>query len=329
MNGVEVTTGSRLHFGLLCGAPESGWHYGGIGMMVREPGWHLHVEITGAGADEFDVPEAIHGRLKKIVASFRQTQQKIAAVRFAAKRVAGMHCGLGSGTQLTLAAGTALLMLSGHARPADVGELAVALGRSQRSAIGTCGFDHGGFIVDCGKDHAGRQRPMERHRFPDDWRMVVLTPRHSEGLSGVTEEQFFGRQRYLDAATVEKADALIRTCIVPALVNERFEQFRTGLGEYGELAGRFYASAQGGIFSSPRIRSLVSDLPPEQTYGLVQSSWGPSAAIPAVCPAHAQELADRYRSSASGEDLDIRVASGRNYGADVRSVAPEGHRSFG
>ena len=59
------------------------------------------------------------------------------------------HSGFGSGTQLGLAVGTALSELYGLALSPE--EIALKLGRSKRSGIGTYTFKHGGFIVDGGR----------------------------------------------------------------------------------------------------------------------------------------------------------------------------------
>ncbi len=50
---IEVTTGSRLHFGLLELASEQPLRFGGLGVMLDEPGWVLRCSILqDADADD-------------------------------------------------------------------------------------------------------------------------------------------------------------------------------------------------------------------------------------------------------------------------------------
>lgn len=329
MNTVEVIAGSRLHFGLLCGAPESGWHYGGIGMMIDQPAWHIHGARITSDRDEFDVAPVVEKRLRDLIGAFRRQFDDLPAVRLTTRSIAGTHAGLGSGTQLTLAAGTALLLLSGRPRPDKISELAARLGRSRRSAIGTFGFDHGGFIVDHGRNSSGGERELRKLTFPEEWRMVVLSPESSEGLSGASEEQFFGERRYLNPGELQQLAALVDLQIVPSVMQTDFEQFRDGLGEYGRLVGEYYSPAQGGVFGNSVIQQIVKQLPPHETAGMVQSSWGPSVAIPARCVAEADEIAERMQALVDDNMLTAHVVRGLNCGATVRTPAPETYRSFG
>ena len=329
MNTVEVIAGSRLHFGLLCGAPESGWHYGGIGMMIDQPAWHIHGTRIASDTDEFDVAPVVETRLRDLIGEFRRHYDDLPTVRLTTRSIAGLHAGLGSGTQLTLAVGTAFLMLSGRPRPSRISDLAARLGRSRRSAIGTFGFDHGGFIVDHGRNPSGDERQLRKLTFPEEWRMVVLSPESSEGLSGASEEQFFGERRYLDPAALQQLASLVNSQIVPSVMQTDFEQFRDGLSEYGRLVGEYYSPAQGGVFGNSVIQQIVKQLPSRETAGMVQSSWGPSVAIPARSAAEADEIAARMQALVADDILTARVVRGLNCGATVRTPAPETYRSFG
>ncbi|MEQ9409021.1 MAG: hypothetical protein RIK87_14895 [Fuerstiella sp.] len=329
MTGVTVATGSRLHFGLLCGAPDSGWHYGGVGLMVDAPAWRLEVSLAASGTDEFMTSAAVRERLTVLLSKFRSTFSELPPVRFAATSETAFHTGLGSGTQLTLAAGTALLLLSGHPRPRSISEFATAMGRRRRSAIGTFGFDHGGFLIDHGKSANGQDQPLERLRFPEAWRMLILTPTESTGLSGDTEEQFFTRRRYLDAQTLQQLDQLIQQQIIPAVRDQNFPVFRKALADYGGLVGQYYAAAQGGIFSSRLMQHLIQELDQKNGCGAVQSSWGPSVCVPADSDDHAAEFVSRISALGHASRINVTVARGLNSGALIRSSAPEHHRSFG
>ena len=328
MTRVEVTTGSRLHFGLLCGAPESAWHYGGIGLMVDQPSWQISVTSapTSNSPYEVDASGPVRERIQKLIEQFRCHQPQLPAIRCSVQCEVDFHSGLGSGTQLTLATGAALSILAGRGRPSDLTALATDLGRSRRSAIGTYGFDRGGFVVDYGKREGTAE--LERHAFPDAWRMVLIKPLQLEGLSGCSEESFFDSTGWLGAAAVHRAAALITEEICPALAFEDFDRFANSLAEYGQVVGSYYAAQQGGIFSSPLIRQL-SPWMEQMQLRPVQSSWGPTVCVPAPSEQMAAGIVDRLRDQVSESDAELSIVRGLNSGARIITPAPESYRSFG
>jgi beta-RFAP synthase len=329
---VVVTTGARLHFGLLCGAPDSGWHYGGVGMMVDQPAWRIKVSRGPlTGEDVIHADDTTTHRVKSVLSRFRQVVTDLSSIECSVHGAAPFHSGLGAGTQFTLALGTALLLLSGKPRPDDISDFASALDRSRRSAVGTYGFDHGGFVIDHGiPEGATACRAFDRVRFPDAWRMVMLSPQTAAGLSGETEETFFGRQDYLADDTVSRIGQLIETDIAAALRDEEFHRFRDALESYGHLAGEYYSAAQGGVFSNRQMEQLVHELKSKQITGAVQSSWGPTVCIPADSEQVAEEIQEAAQSSACGATVTTRIVRGLNSGATITTTAPAPrHRSFG
>lgn len=329
---VDVTTAARLHFGLICGPPDAGWHYGGIGLMIDRPGWQIQVCRTDHPDDQIDASPATRERLIGLLHQLRD-RYRLPTLRIETQRETGFHTGLGSGTQLTLAVATACRLLSGQPRPASVAELAAEVGRSRRSAVGTFGFDHGGFIIDRGRacpvDSRQTSPAVQKILFPADWRMVVVTPRDRAGLSGTSEEQFFGERSYLDKQTVDRLDELIEAGIQPAVADSNFDNFCDALQQYGDLVGEYYADQQGGIFSHPEIRRLVPALNEVGITGAVQSSWGPSIAIPAETHAAADRIIRQIAERSHDRQLDAVVAKAANYGATIRTPASDTQRSFG
>ncbi|MEZ6132059.1 MAG: hypothetical protein R3C59_25640 [Planctomycetaceae bacterium] len=323
MSQVNITTGSRLHFGLLCGAPDSGWHYGGIGLMLDQPAWQLSVSRNCAGkADDLRTSTVVAERLRRLLADYRHQTADRTAVTIVTSQEVDFHTGLGSGTQLTLAVAAALLILNGQSLPARMTELATALGRSRRSAIGTFGFERGGFVV----DHGRSTDVVQRISFPDEWRMVLLTPVSQSGLSGASEETFFGQHEFLAQTTVDLFDSLIRDHIIPSLQQRHFPTFQRSLAEYGTLVGQDYAAAQGGIYSHPLVRDVTDRLEQQGITGAVQSSWGPTVAIPAASAADAERIQVAVTECMSSSDMRVQICQARNSGATIRSTAPESDR---
>jgi len=329
---VVVTTGARLHFGLLCGGADSGWHYGGIGMMVDQPAWKIQVSKTPVtGKDVVHADDTTRCRVETVLSRFRQAVFDLSAVECMVCSATPFHSGLGAGTQFTLALGTALLLLSGRSRPDDISKFAAVLDRSRRSAVGTYGFDHGGFVIDHGvPQDATASRALGRIRFPDTWRMVLLTPHRAAGLSGEMEETFFGRQDFLADDVVSRIGSVIESDIAESLHGADFHRFRDVLEEYGRLAGEYYAAAQGGVFSDRQMENLVHELKLQGVTGAVQSSWGPTVCIPAESDPAAERIQAAVRKCDHAATIRTDIVRGLNTGATVRTTAPEqGHRSFG
>jgi len=59
MTRIDITTGSRLHFGLICSEPASRWRFGGIGVMLRQPAWRLSVTRIAADTDVIEAEDDI------------------------------------------------------------------------------------------------------------------------------------------------------------------------------------------------------------------------------------------------------------------------------
>lgn len=328
MTHVDITTGSRLHFGLLCGPPDGNWHYGGLGLMLNQPVWRIHVSlIVDSEKDVIDTSPAIAERAVRLLSEFRQLHPQLPPVHITTRNEVEPHAGLGSGTQLTLSLAAAFVLLSGERRPSSIATLASKLGRSQRSAVGTHGFDHGGFLV----DHGRTENEIRRIVFPEDWRMVLLTPTTSQGMSGSTEEAFFSQREFLAPAMLDEFDTLINHNILPAIKERNLPNFRTALAKYGEMAGRFFAAAQGGIFSNESIRHVTQELLQKGISGAVQSSWGPTVCIPAATAAEAIDIQRAVFEITSKDHMRVTIAEPRNTGASIRTVASEDHiqRSFG
>src|SRR5438270_11440821 len=82
---IRVTTGSRLHFGLLRLPPAEPWpaclpesniparYYGGVGLMIDEPG----VEITFLPAADWQFAGPLADRARSFAESFRANSPEI------------------------------------------------------------------------------------------------------------------------------------------------------------------------------------------------------------------------------------------------------------
>jgi beta-RFAP synthase len=307
MREVVVTTGARLHFGLF--DLIAGRQFGGIGMMIDSPG--VSICVQAAETTSISAPVEIANRVDMLVTRFREAFPTPAAM-VQVRSFIPSHNGLGSGTQLAVALGSALAELGNF--ECSAASIAIATGRGRRSAIGIHGFESGGFFVDSGHapgDAVGQI--AKRIAVPETWRIVLITPADCEGLSGQNELDAFGQL----PAMPEETNAELRRCVFeelcPALETNNFTAFATGLDRFGQTIGEYFAPVQGGVFRSGKARELAARLRHSGTPAVVQSSWGPT-----VCAFAESETAARKIAQAT--TLTTHIARPLNVGAaiDVR-----------
>jgi beta-RFAP synthase len=254
MTRVEINTGARLHFGLLAHLPQTGRHFGGVGLIIDAPGVRLSAEV--ASREEVIGPWFLIPRVKKLIAKYREsapTNQQRSGCRVEIHEFIPPHQGLGSGTQLALAVGKALSVLAGEADLSTV-DLAKRMGRGARSALGLHGFEHGGFLVDGGKsDLEDIGALVSRVEFPEDWRVVLISPDEEPGLSGTKEQTAFRKLSGMPESLTNHLCRLILMDLLPAIVERDFNAFSEAVFEYGQHVGTYFAPLQGGSLGSAQM----------------------------------------------------------------------------
>lgn len=229
------------------------------------------------------------------------------------------HIGLGVGTQLGMAVGKAVAgELDAVICPT---ELARAVGRGQRSAIGVHGFGGGGLIVDGGKASGTTVGArVSRTEWATDWRIVLARPRASTAWHGDRERMAFARSRHPEqvARTTERLCRLALFGLVPALIERDFPAFGGALYEFNRAAGEPFMAEQGGPYSSAEVEEVVRAARAFGSPGAGQSSWGPT--VFSICrdQDEALRLASVLRTRFPNlENLTVTTAS--NSGADYVS----------
>lgn len=321
---VQVSTGARLHFGLLCLNPDEDRQFGGAGMMVEQPGWSLQFELlTGdeanpeAREDVVEGPnsERVHGLLKDVRDRFETAPPPC---RIHVESVIPAHQGLGSGTQLALclAAGLAT-MQSEVLEPAEIARLS---GRGLRSGLGVHGFGSGGFLVDGGKGRDSAIAPLVcRHEIPDHWRIVLVMPQGTQGLSGDHEREAFRQLRSSQTQTAELS-RLILMQILPSLIEADFDRFAQAVHDYGIQAGEMFAKLQGSSIADPQMRELYNHLRASGRSGIGQSSWGPGLWILCRDDEDATAVQNQIRDDGRWASSDLQIARPRNHGSIIETL---------
>ncbi|MHB9285497.1 beta-ribofuranosylaminobenzene 5'-phosphate synthase family protein [Halobacteriales archaeon Cl-PHB] len=316
-----VETGARIHLGFQNLSLAHERLYGGVGLALDEP--RVVVEAEPAEEIRCDDP-AIEAYCAEAVDRL-DVSGAVVAVHDRYDR----HVGLGSGTQLSLAALAAIA--EAHDETVDPRELAPTIGRGGRSGVGVATFEGGGFVVDAG--HPTERfttappergawtvpRPIARHDLPSDWRFVLVTPAAEAGPSGRPEDQ---RMRTVveraDPGIADEIAALVTRRLLPAAAEGDWRTFGAAAARLGRLNGAWYADEQGGVYRPPagRLVETLGDSP--AIAGAGQSSWGPTV----YGISHVDVVTEAIGAAEDalqqvGVDGTVRSVGPRNHGATV------------
>ena len=269
---VYVKTPARLHLGLIDLNGDLGRLFGGLGVGIDRPS----VILEAQRSERLSVTGEKTELVKAMARRFLETYNIKANASINVKQAIPEHAGLGSGTQLALAVATALSKLFNV--DASIQELAKAMGRGQRTSVGTTIFEQGGFVVDGGKSTSKNSFPTTilRQPFPQDWVFVVAIPDVNKGLAKSEETVAF---RALSPMTAENAGRICRLTmmkLLPSLIERDIKSFGEALTQIQTVIGEYFATVQGGTYSSLTATEGIALMQKLGAYGAGQSSWGPA-----------------------------------------------------
>jgi beta-ribofuranosylaminobenzene 5'-phosphate synthase len=313
---IRVVAPARLHLGFLDLAGGLGRRYGSIGLAVDEPATALTVIRAAAFNAAGEEKSRALGLLQRYINHFDLP----GSYRVDVERAIPAHAGLGSGTQLALAIGVAVMRLAG--RTPDARSLGELVDRGARSAIGMASFTDGGFIIDGGRGEADRAPPViVRTPFPDAWRGLLVLDRNAVGVHGDRETKAFSALREFPETTAAHLCHLTLLRLLPGLVERDLPAFGAALTEIQAVVGSHFATEQGGgIWSSPSVGRLVARMGEAGAVGLGQSSWGPTG----FAFVENQDAANKHFHTLGEEarslGLEIVIVRGRNSGATITTA---------
>lgn len=317
---VIVTTGSRLHWGLLSLAPRTGREFGGLGLMVEEPTLVLSVRSASSQEDQISGSTGSAAKIQAALQVLRNSSPDWLGdhcFEITLQSEIPQHSGFGSGTQLSLAVARGLAALMGQDELSSV-ELAQLVDRGARSALGVYGFDKGGFLIEAGKRDSADISPLVfQAPFPEPWRILLITPQDQAGISGAVEADAIQQLGPMPDALTEKLCRLALMQLAPAVLEQNVSEFASGLTEFGHLVGEFFAPVQGGVLAHPRMRELEQLLLSQGVEGIAQTSWGPTLSV--ICPdeGEAESLSSLIKSAGYGEECLARIVKPLNQGATL------------
>ncbi len=276
---VTIRTPARLHLGLLDMNGGLGRLYGSIGVAIERPNVVLEADLQNAGKGNGLVVEGLEReRVTTYANHFLEHYSLPGKVHLNLQSSIPAHVGLGSGTQLALAVGTALAQLGGFKLSAT--ELSLLMKRGIHSGIGIATFQHGGFVVDGGhlvSDSHDAVPPVLFHLpVPENWFFVVAIPKVRPGFSGDVEQWAFRTLPPAPATLVERICRLLVMKMLPALVENDVARFGQALTQIQQLVGDSFAAVQGGQFANPLSGQIIKYMLGQGARGAGQSSWGPT-----------------------------------------------------
>ncbi len=270
---LRIVTGARLHFGLL----DTVAPFGGAGVMVEEPS----TEITICWAPHFAVDDSIAGRALEIATRLRGRlgMPDFPACHIQVLKRSPSHCGLGSGTQISLAIAEGLCRF--HGWKVDGVPLAVEIaGRGKRSAIGVHGYFGGGLVVER-TDQPSDLNPIQRRvELPSEWRVMILKPTHPTAtISGSVEVEQFASLVAASQNAKSRLQDLLHNELLPAAETGDFDRFADAVQIYNRSSGMLFAETQGGPYHGAAVTRLIDQVMSIGGRGVGQSSWGPGVFV--------------------------------------------------
>jgi beta-ribofuranosylaminobenzene 5'-phosphate synthase len=312
-----VTATARLHFGFLDPSGRSARPFGSFGLSLDAP----RTRLVLSRAERLTVSGPEGERAERYLRQSAASCGIEARYALRIEEAIPPHAGLGSGTQLALAVGSAFSALEGlRLYPR---EIAARLGRGARSGIGIATFAQGGAVLDEGPREGELPKLAARVPFPPAWRVLLIFDAATEGLAGASESAAFETVPEIPAREIEALSRAVTHGALPALAAGDFASFCHHVGELQASMGAYFAPWQGGAYASPRVADALGFLRKEGIVGLGQSSWGPTGFAFVADQTQGEALLGRLRNHCRQTALSFALARGRNEGAKVE-ISGEG-----
>ncbi len=325
---LEVSTGSRLHFGLLELAADQPLRFGGLGLMLEEPGWIVRFQKTEDSASATVSDQAEESSASEIAQRIEQVCQRVSeltgrnyAVRIDVLKALSMHSGLGAGTQLASAIAFGLLRVTSPSTEMKIDELLRFSGRGKRSGIGLYGFVNGGLILD-----EGHSPDLERTIRAQSvlvnpaWRVVLITPDEVGSVTGGYEASLMDRVGQTPNPNRERMHEWAKRLMDLAVSSTRFNEFTEVLQAYVDAAGQLFAAGQGGMYNGASVSTAVALAKEAGLRAVGQSSWGPTVFGFSESLRDAEEIAAKLADGRPNERWQIRICTPARQGANWRWV---------
>ncbi len=331
-----INTPSRLHLTLIDLNGSCGRIDGGVGITIQDPELVLRVEI----ADYDDNGIKIHFKdsenlSENLISDYSQKIEKSAtntlkyfnidsSFDFFIEKSYPAHAGLGSGTQLSLAAAKLITELNGlEVEPVTLGQI---VGRGGTSGIGVGAFHHGGFIVDGGHSKneksdflpssASSASPppvLAHYDFPEDWDIVLAIPNLEEGVSGKKEVNIFQKYCPIPLSEVQKLSHLILMKMMPAILEKDINSFGDALNQ---IQSTGFKKREMDL-QNKLIGEILTSMREAGASGAGMSSFGPT--LFAVTQDNSKNVLKAAQESMSEHEGLSTITRAQNTGANIKN----------
>jgi beta-ribofuranosylaminobenzene 5'-phosphate synthase len=310
---IKVRAPARLHLGFLD-------LHGGLGRLFGSLGIGLNDIYTELDVRCSNEPEYIG---ESALRAQKYTERMLAhlnirsSVRLQIHKAIPEHAGLGSGTQMALAVGSAISKL--FDADLSLADIARILDRGNRSGIGIGAFERGGFIVDAGRSSTTEVPPViSQLYFPDSWRFVLVLDKKRQGVHGQEEKKAFGTLAKMDESISANLCRLLVMQVLPAIAEQDCGLFGSAVTTIQASMGEYFKSIQSGIYTSAEVGEVLTRLHTMGASGVGQSSWGPTGFAIYASETDAYQALKEIRSNwQSDSNLELMICKAHNEPASV------------
>lgn len=290
-----------------------GRHFGSIGVALNE----ISTRLTLSASSTLFFSGLPSARAEKCLQRLCTALNVSSDLHIHLESLIPEHVGLGSGTQMTLAMGSALNAF--YQLNLSVRDIAQLGERGVRSGIGIGVFEQGGLVVDGGRGELTKTPPIVSHLdIPAEWRFILVFDQRGQGLHGEQEISAFKKLPPFPHTEAARLCYLLLMQGLPAVAEANLTQFGDVITQLQRSVGEHFAAAQGGVFTSNEVAEVMDWLQQQGAVAIGQTSWGPTGFC-AVANAEIAEalVADLEKNFAHFQNVSFKVVSVRNSGGQV------------
>ncbi len=290
-----------------------GRHFGSIGVALNDINTHL----TLTAAKYLTISGCAPKRSEKTLKHFCKQLNVSDKLHLNFDSSIPEHVGLGSGTQLALAIGAALNGF--YQLGLSVRDIAILSDRGARSGIGIGVFERGGLVVDGGRGNNTQTPPViSQLPVPEQWRFLLVFDKRGQGLHGQQEIQAFKELPVFPEQEAARLCYLLLMQGLPAIAESNLELFGHVITQLQQSVGQHFASAQGGVFTSPEVSETMLWLQQQGAVAIGQTSWGPTGFCAVKDEITAQALVLDMEKRNTKPHLYFQITGAKNSAAKIQ-----------
>lgn len=323
-----IKTPSRIHITLIDLNGSYGRLDGGVGLSLNNPQFILEAKETNSGISiDFDsitdqgAIKECNNKIHNVTTNILSHLNIETGFDFKVHSAYPSHSGLGSGTQISLAAGKLVTSILGY--DFETVELSRMVGRGGTSGIGTYSFEYGGFIVDGGHSKAEKSDFLPssastaspppliaRYDFPEEWDIMVAIPPVDDHVCGVNEINLFQDNCPIPKNDVEQISHIILMNMLPFLIEKNIEEFGKTIDAVNYVG---FQKVELDL-KPPIMRQYMDSIRDAGAYGVGMSSFGP--ALYTVFDKNNKDIVEATKEILP-EGSPVFVTKAQNHGAII------------